>query len=176
MNPYRRHRLGAMQGLFWMVAGIWALGWVAWAQHVEGMAPCELCVWERWPYRALILVGLVWLGVSLAGRDLGRPLVAAVVLVLLAAMAVSGLHVGVEQGWWQSPLPACAAPHFRGGSFAERLASMPLRPAKPCDAPNRLFGWLPVSMTTIDFLYAGALLVCGLRLLPWLIETRGRVR
>ncbi len=176
MNVRRLHRLGALQGGFWILAGAWALGWVAWAQYVQGMAPCELCFWERWPYRALVLVGVAWLGVSLAGRDLGRLLVAAVVLVLLAAMAVAGLHVGVEQGWWPSPLPACAAPRFHGGTLAERLALMPARPAKPCDAPNRLFAWLPVSMTLLDFLYAGALLLGGLWLLPKLIEARGRVR
>ena len=176
MSAHRRHRAGAMLGVFWMLAGAWALGWVAWAQHVQGMAPCELCFWERWPYRALILIGAVWFGVSLTRRDLRRPFGGAVILVLLAAMAVAGLHVGVEQGWWPSPLPACAAPHFRGGSIAERLAAMPLRPAKPCDAPNRLFDWLPLSMTLLDFLYAGALLVCGLWLLPRIIEARGRVR
>jgi disulfide bond formation protein DsbB len=159
-----RRRADLAQGMLWTLAGAWALGWVWWAQHVAGMAPCELCFWERWPYRALILLGLAWL--LLAGRGLGRVLGALVTVTLLAAIAVSVLHVGVEQGWWPSPLPACAAPHFSGGTFAERLAAMPLRPAKPCDAPNRLFAWLPVSMTTLDLIYAALLLLVGRLLLP----------
>ena len=42
---------------------------------------------------------------------------------------------------------------------------MPLRPAKPCDAPNRLWAFLPVSMTTLDLLYAVLLLGLSLVLL-----------
>ena len=163
-----RRRADLAQGVLWTLAGAWALGWVWWAQHVAGMAPCELCFWERWPYRALILLGLAWL--LLPGRGTGRLLGFLVTVTLLAAIAVSVLHVGVEQGWWPSPLPACAAPHFSGGTFAERLAAMPLRPAKPCDAPNRLFAWLPVSMTTLDLIYAALLLLVGRLLLPRSIQ------
>ena len=46
------------------------------------------------------------------------------------------------------------APRFHGGSLAQRLASMPLRPVKPCDSPNRLFNMLPLSMATLDLIYA----------------------
>ena len=43
--------------------------------------------------------------------------------------AIAAVHVGVEFRWWPSPMPECAAPKFGGGSIADRLASMPLRPA-----------------------------------------------
>ena len=149
---------GRLAGVFWILAGAWALGLVWWAQHVAGMAPCALCFWERWPYRALIVLGALSVLLWRVGRPMRVALSALVVLTLIAAIGLSGLHVGVEQGWWPSPLPECAAPHFSGGTFAQRLASMPLRPAKPCDAPNRLFAFLPVSMTTLDMLYAVLLL------------------
>ena len=156
---------GPLVGLFWIVAGLWAMGLVWWAQHVAGMAPCALCLWERWPYRVLIILGALFVVLSRAGRAVRTVLSALAILTLLAAIALAGLHVGVEQGWWPSPLPECAAPHFSGGTFAQRLASMPLRPAKPCDAPNRLFAFLPVSMTTLDFCYATLLLVVSLLML-----------
>ncbi len=149
---------GRAAGVFWILAGLWALGLVWWAQHVAGMAPCALCFWERWPYRALIVLGVLSVLSWRVGRPVRMALSALVVLTLLAAIGLSGLHVGVEQGWWPSPLPECAAPRFSGGTFAQRLASMPLRPAKPCDAPNRLFAFLPISMTTLDLLYAILLL------------------
>ncbi len=151
------------RGLFWMLAGGFALALAFWAEHVAGMAPCELCLWERWPYRVLVGLGLLWaLCASLppsSGNEARRLFGALVSLTLLVSIGIGLLHVGVEQGWWPSPLPECAAPHFVAGSFSERLASMPLRPAKPCDAPNRLFDWLPLSMTTLDVLYASFLLV-----------------
>ena len=156
---------GPLVGLFWIVAGLWAMGLVWWAQHVAGMAPCALCLWERWPYRVLIILGALFVVLSRAGRAVRTVLSALAILTLLAAIALAGLHVGVEQGWWPSPLPECAAPHFSGGTFAQRLASMPLRPAKPCDAPNRLFAFLPISMTTLDFCYATLLLVVSLLML-----------
>ncbi len=162
--PSRTARGGGI-GVFWIVAGIWAMGWVWWAQHVAGMAACALCLWERWPYRVLIILGALFVVLSRAGRPVRLVLSALAILTLLAAIGLAGLHVGVEQGWWPSPLPECAAPHFSGGTFAQRLASMPLRPAKPCDAPNRLFAFLPVSMTTLDFCYACLLLAVSLVLL-----------
>ena len=174
MSPSAGRRASLLQGAFWTAAGLWAMGWVWWSEHVAGMAPCELCFWERWPYRVLILLGLLWLALSGAGRPVARALGVLVTVALLAAIAIAGLHVGVEQGWWRSPLPACAAPHFVGGTLEQRLAAMPLRPAKPCDAPNRLFGWLPVSMAMLDLIYAALLLLAGRLLLPRLLETRRR--
>ncbi len=64
------------------------------------------------------------------------------------------MHVGVEFGWWPSPLPECAAPHVTAGSIAERLAAMPARPAKPCDEPTYLVPGLPLSMAAMNLVYA----------------------
>ncbi len=148
MRPSRR---GA--GAFAIVAGLAALS-AAWiAEHVLSMAPCALCLLERWPYRVLVLSGLL----ALAARPLGGLAVWLIGAALGGAILLSLTHVGVEQGWWPDPWPACIAPHFHGGSFSERLASMPLRPVKPCDAPNRLFNFLPVSMSSLDLTYAAAI-------------------
>ena len=39
------------------------------------------------------------------------------------------------------------------------MANLPATPAKPCDAPNFLVPGLPISFTTMDFLYALACFV-----------------
>lgn len=169
-----RRQAGLLQGGFWALAGFWAIAWVWWAQHLEGMAPCALCLWERWPYRILIALGFVWSAMAALELRPARPIGILITLTLVAAIVIAGIHVGVEQGWWPSPLPECMAPHFSGGSFAERLASMPARPAKPCDSPNRLFQWLPVSMAMIDLLYAAFLLVVGQVMLPRLLGSSRR--
>ncbi len=145
MAPERR--AGAIAAL----AGAVALS-VAWfAEHRLRMAPCALCLLERWPYRALLAVGLAaWL---LPSRG-ARPVLLLGGLAIVASVGLSLTHVGVEQHWWPDPLPECVAPHFQGGSFSQRLASMPLRPAKPCDTPNRLFTFLPLSMASLDLIYA----------------------
>jgi disulfide bond formation protein DsbB len=60
----------------------------------------------------------------------------------------------VEQRYWPSPLPECAAPRLSSGSIAQRLAQMPARPAKPCEDATYLIPGLPVSMAAMNLLYA----------------------
>ena len=62
------------------------------------------------------------------------------------------VHLGVEARLWPSPLPECEAPHFTGGSIAERLASMPARPAKPCDEPTYILPGLPLSTAALNLI------------------------
>jgi disulfide bond formation protein DsbB len=128
-----------------------ALG-VAFAAETWGeLVPCALCLLERWPYRAVIVLGL--LAALVPGR-VARMLVMLMVVCLLADAAVAAVHVGVEMGWWPSPLPECAAPHFSPGSIADRLASMPSRPAKPCDEPTFLGPGLPLSFAAMNLVFA----------------------
>jgi len=131
-----------------------ALG-VAWASEAwGGLAPCALCLLERWPYRLVIAMGLL---AAIAPRTLARVFLVVAGLGLLADAGVAALHVGVERQWWPSPLPECAAPRLGAGSIAQRLASMPAHPAKPCDDPTFLIPGLPLSMATINLLFALAL-------------------
>ena len=83
-----------------------------------------------------------------------RPLLVLAIAALLVDAAIAAVHVGVELHWWPSPLPECAAAHISGGSIAERLASMPARPAKPCDDPTFLIPSLPLSMAAMNLLFA----------------------
>ncbi len=128
-----------------------ALGVAFASEWWGGLVPCALCLLERWPYRIAIALGVV-------GLILPRPLAKLagwlLVLAILAAAVLAFVHVGVEQGFWPSPLPECAAPHFSGGTIAQRLASMPLRPSKPCDAPTYLVPGMPLSMAAMNLLYA----------------------
>jgi disulfide bond formation protein DsbB len=124
----------------------------AYALEVWGeLPPCALCLVERWPYRIVIVLGLL---AAVCPTRLVRPILVLAVLCLLADAAIAAVHVGVEFKWWPSPLPECAAPRFTGGSIAERLASMPARPAKPCDEPTFLIPFLPVSLAAMNMLYA----------------------
>jgi disulfide bond formation protein DsbB len=116
-----------------------------------GLVPCALCLVERWPYRVAIALAVVGLALP---RRLAWVAMVLVLLVGLAGVAAASVHVGVEFGWWPSPLPECAAPHFSGGSIAERLRSMPLRPSKSCEDPVYVLDWLPVSFAQLDLLFA----------------------
>ena len=140
--------------LLCIVGAALALGVAIGSETWDGLVPCALCLLERWPYRIALAFGLA--AFVLPAR-LARPLLALAVLTVLAAAALAFVHVGVEQGWWPSPLPECAAPVFHGGSIARRLAEMPARPSKPCDDPTYLIPVLPVSMAAMNLVYALAL-------------------
>ena len=121
-----------------------------------GMAPCGLCLWQRPPYWAAAAIAL------LAAVLRSRALLAAAGLAVLASGTVAGLHVGVEQGWWPSPLPSCTAPSVPGAaggaaSVDDLMRSLAAVPSKPCDAPAFLIAGLPVSMAAMNLAYALAL-------------------
>jgi disulfide bond formation protein DsbB len=128
-----------------------ALG-IAYGSEIWGeLVPCALCLVERWPYRIVIVLGLL---AAIVPSRLVRPLLFLAIVALLFDAAIAAVHVGVEFHWWPSPLPECAAPHISGGSIAERLASMPAKPSKPCDDPTFLVPGLPLSMAAMNMLFA----------------------
>ena len=62
-----------------------------------GYAPCEMCLWQRWPHGAAIVIGAVAL--SLNNRHLAW-------LGALATGTTGGIgvyHTGVERDWWEGP-------------------------------------------------------------------------
>lgn len=122
------------------------------SEDLWGLAPCALCLLQRWPYWAAA-------GLALAAAALPRvrrPLLALAGAAVLASGAVAGLHLGVEAGWWPSPLAGCqaAARLPAGGGIEDLMRSLPAAPSKPCDAPTYLVPGLPLSMAGMNLLYA----------------------
>jgi disulfide bond formation protein DsbB len=135
-----------------VLAAAAALAIAFYVERVLGIVPCALCLIQRKPYWAAIGVGVI---AAMLPRWAARVLLALIALLVLTDAGIAALHVGVEQGWWASPLPECAAPHITGGgSIAERLAEMPAHPSKPCDAPTYLLPGLPLSMAAMNLIYA----------------------
>ncbi|MGG5811105.1 disulfide bond formation protein B [Falsiroseomonas sp. CW058] len=126
-----------------------------------GLAPCALCLWQRWPY--WVAAGLAVAAAALPAPWQGRALRAAA-LAVLASGAIAVLHVGVEQGWWPSPLPSCQAAGATPGATVEDLMrSLAPRPDKPCDAPTYLIPGLPLSIPAMNLIYALALAAFAFR-------------
>ncbi len=132
------------------------------AQASEGwfnLAPCELCLWQRWPY---------WVAAALAAGALAQPrarrlLLPAAGVAAAASAAIGAFHLGVEWHWWPSPLPGCAAPPVGGGSVDELLRGLAATPTKPCDEPAYLIPSLPLSMAAMNTIYGSALAVLAFR-------------
>jgi len=86
---------------FVFVASALVLGAALLSQYWGGLAPCELCLKERWPWDAALLIAALWFLVS--GRvPVGWPAVV-LALIFAAGAVLAFYHVGVEQHWFAGP-------------------------------------------------------------------------
>jgi len=138
-----------------ILAAIASLAVALASQYWGGLQPCVLCIYQRYPYGAIIALGVVGLLVARKPNGLRIVLVLAGLAFLLDA-GIAFFHVGVEQKWWQGTA-ACGAT-FDPGLSAEELKELLLnQPMIRCDEiPWSLFG---LSMAGYNFIYAA---MCGL--------------
>ena len=87
-------------------------------QYLGGLAPCQLCLWQRWPHAAAIGIGV--LALILSRGTLGRILPLLGALAALTTAAIGAFHVGVEQKWWEG-LASCTAGSISGLSADDLL-------------------------------------------------------
>ena len=127
-------------------------------QYIGGLVPCVLCLYQRWPHAAAVLVGLA--GLKIGGRVL--PLLGALAAATSAAIGV--YHVGVEQKWGEG-LATCTVDTLSGVSGADLLnTDLTLGAPVRCDAiPWEMFG---VSMAGWN------VIVSALLVLIWLAAAR----
>lgn len=63
-------------------------------QHIGGLAPCAMCLWQRWPHAVAVALGAL-------GLALPRAVVAlAGAVSMLTGAGIALLHTGVEREWW----------------------------------------------------------------------------
>ena len=70
------------------------------SQYGFDLQPCVLCIWQRWPYVAAILLGLAAAALR-RNRAAAAALTALAILAVLVSGGIGAFHVGVEQGWWE---------------------------------------------------------------------------
>lgn len=127
-------------------------------QHIGGMAPCALCIWQRWPHGAAIVLG--GLALVLGGRALAW-------LGALAALTTAGIglyHTGVERGWWQGP-STCSGADIGSLSPEELFEQIMAAPLVRCDE----VAWQMVGLSMASWNAVAAL---GLAVLWVLAATR----
>ena len=84
------------------------LGTALASQYVGGLAPCDLCIWQRWPYAAAI--GLSLAALTVPRRPAARSAAIGLCGIVFAiGGAVAFYHLGVEEGWFQGPAGCSAA-------------------------------------------------------------------
>ncbi len=125
-----------------------------------GYAPCAMCLWQRWPHAAAILIGA--LALFIPGRIL--PLLGA-----LAAATTSGIgiyHTGVERDWWEGPASCTGAGPGLGGLDGSDLLSMDGPALVLCDQVS--WALMGISMASWNAIFSALLVVL------WVMAARAR--
>lgn len=87
-------------------------------QFVVGVAPCEVCIWQRWPHgiaAAIGLGGFILFALHAIDAKWAPYFAAAALLCLAVAGGLGVYHSGVEWKFWAGP-DACTGDRyvFRG--------------------------------------------------------------
>lgn len=126
-------------GLLLGLAGAGALA-SAFTFQALGFEPCQLCVWQRWPFAALIALAAF----AVPFRNTRSILAALLVVAALAMFGNSALamyHTGVEQHWWSNVFDCSGGATAGAGNAADLAAMLMARNYVPCDKiPWELFG------------------------------------
>lgn len=124
------------------------------SQYLGGLAPCEMCYWQRYPHWAALALGIL----SFVIRPQARPLIVLAALAIAVSGGIGLFHAGVEQGWWEG-LTSCAT-FASGGSPDELLKSILATPLVRCDQVQWTFLGLSLAAwnTLISLTAAGAIL------------------
>ncbi|WP_435311738.1 disulfide bond formation protein B [Primorskyibacter sedentarius] len=126
-------------------------------QHIGGMAPCKLCIYQRYPHA--VAVAIAALALALGQRWL-------TLLGALAALGTAGVgiyHTGVERGWWPGP-DTCTSGPVEGLSTEDLLNQIMSAPLVRCDdVPWEMLGLSMASWNAIASLFLAAVWIAAYR-------------
>jgi disulfide bond formation protein DsbB len=135
------------------LAAIAVLGGAFFFQYVVGLPPCPLCLQQRWPYAAVIVLGAVG-ALPIAGPGLARALLGLCGIAFAVTCGIGIYHAGVEYGWFRGP-ETCTGVGVGGDTVEALRRSLQAAPVVRCDdVPWSLFG---VSLAGYNALIAACL-------------------
>ncbi len=91
-----------------------------------GYPPCQMCLWQRWPHAAAIVIGVAFFALG------QRALLWLGMCAALATSAVGFYHAGVERDWWEGPA-SCSSGGIGGLSVDELMEKILAAPVVRCD-------------------------------------------
>lgn len=96
-------------------------------QYVGGLAPCSLCLWQRWPHIIIIL-----LAVCAPLLRMPRLVLTGIAITAAVSVVLAAYHAGVEWRFWAGP-GGCTANLDTGGDLASLTDSLLATPIVRCD-------------------------------------------
>jgi disulfide bond formation protein DsbB len=131
-------------------------------QYLGGMAPCSLCITQRWPHAIAVVIGSI---AVVFGGALARLLAVGGAVAAAVTAGYGAYHTGVERGWFAGP-DTCTGGSVAGISADDLLDQIMAAPLVKCDE----VAWQMLGLSMASW---NAVLSCGLVAL-WLMALRAR--
>ncbi len=134
-----------------MLLGAWGF------QYLGGLAPCKMCIWQRYPHGAAVVIGALALGIPSI-----RFLPALGALAAMTTAVIGVFHSGVERGWWEGP-STCTSGSIQGLTPEELMEQIMAAPLVRCDeVPWEMLGlsmasWNAVASFALALIWIAAL-------------------
>lgn len=136
--------------------GSFALLGGAFLFQLFGYPPCAMCLWQRWPHAAAIVIGALVLGLGLEGRI--WPMLGAFAAAITGGIGV--YHTGVERGLWEGPSSCTGS----GLSAGDDLLSLDNVSVVMCD--EVVWDLLGLSMASYNAVFSFTVMVL------WILAAR----
>ena len=136
------------------ISGSLLLGALAF-EHIGGLAPCQMCYWQRHAHKAVLLLGmlallLIWMK---SNNTLLRLSLLLIGLAFIVSFGLAFWHMGVEYKWWEGPKSCAAQPHTEINlEDIQKALSGGIKLPSCSDVPWHLFG---ISMAGYNALISG---------------------
>ena len=118
-------------------------------EYLGGLAPCKLCLWQRWPHAGVIVLCLM----GTTGALRSGPAFWMIALCAAVTAIIAGYHVGVEKQLWQGPTSCSGA--LNSMSASDLLDNLLATPVVRCD--EIAWSFANISMAGWNMLFSSGL-------------------
>ena len=153
-------RLALLAGAGSLVILLAAFGF----QYIGELAPCKLCLWQRYPHVLAIVLAVLFVRVK------HRLLLWLGGVASLSTTAIAAYHSGIEQKWWQGP-DTCTSGSIDGLSTEQLMAQIMAAPIIRCDE----IAWSFLSLSMASWNLIASLLLAALWFYAWRIWPRADI-
>lgn len=123
------------------------------AQYGFELLPCDLCIYQRWPAAAAVLIMVL---AELLNKP--RLMLALFMVACIITGDIAFYHTGVEQGWWLGPA-SCSGDGLNGAllSIEELKSQIMGAPLIRCDKPA--FEFMGITMASANAIFSFGLAI-----------------
>ena len=129
-------------------------------QYIGQLAPCSLCLTQRWPHGIALALGLLAM-MPIIGAPARRFLLIMISIAFATTAGIGAYHAGIEYGWFIGPT-TCSG-NIDGNTIDELKRQLLAQPVVRCDEVT--WSLLGISLAGYNFFISSALsIICGISL------------